>query len=628
MPLGTLAQPAGISTPKTAAQLPFPLFVNGNEISQGVSGADALSYTLRDPGFTGPQLFSFTIHDHTNAVRPWIAKQQPVLWFDATRSTPLFWGYIKDVSLQTRATWVDITVTCSDRSEGLDYGRPIVSVDAGTRKTDAAAIGVLVGTYGQDVSSAGGYIQTLDASLPASVPITRSTLRNAIDQVLGATSAVGAAAYVDAFGYLHTITTGDVAAPYTISDSAGYAATVRAASGLAGYWRLGEPSGTVANDVTGNHPGTYVNGPTLGVPGSIADDADTAVSFAAASSQAVLLSNNRILGGLANFSIVVRAKLGSFSGAQLALYCERGGTNDIVRLSVTSANGRPELTYRDDAGTLNVIDASSGSYLDGKFHTFAVTKAGTAVLLYADGVQVGSGTLTATDTMTNAGVPVYLGEDGGDPSIYMNGTLDEAAIWTRALTAAELTNLQNLAIGASIPAAIQVKDQGAADVDALYVYGGTPAGTGPVYAWQCGITTPPRSPMRWATLDAPQAVDANGAISAATVEFQRRQQAIVVTVTVSPDSVRGSLDGWAKGQLLTVTNSALGYSGKQFTITAVDMVVINGKGQRRYTITAGTDPVLFTRRVHRVHGKIKHVPLPTSSVVGALGNRGSLPPAR
>ena len=278
-------------------------------------------------------------------------------------------------------------------------------MDAGTRKTDAAAIGVLVGTYGQDVSSAGGYIQTLDASLPASVPITRSTLRNAIDQVLAATGVTGAVAYVDSVGYVHTMSAGDVAAPFTISDSPNYA----------------------------------------------------------------------------------------------------------------------------------------------------------------------------------------LGR---------------------------------------IPAALSVKDQGSMDVDALYVYGGTPAATGPVYAWQCGITTPPRSPMRWATLDVPQAMDANGAISAATVEFQRRQQAIVVTVTVSPDSVHGSFDGWAKGQLLTITNSALGYSSKQFTITAVDMVVINGKGQRRYTITAGTDPVLFTRRVHRGHAKLKHVPLPTSSVVGALGNRGSLPPAR
>src|SRR5437762_3660119 len=31
------------------------------------------------------------------------------------------------------------------------------------------------------------------------------------------------------------------------------------------YWRLGESGGTTAFDAIGIHPGTYVNGPTLGV---------------------------------------------------------------------------------------------------------------------------------------------------------------------------------------------------------------------------------------------------------------------------------------------------------------------------------------------------------------------------
>jgi hypothetical protein len=36
-----------------------------------------------------------------------------------------------------------------------------------------------------------------------------------------------------------------------------------------GYWRLGETSGTIANDETANNlDGTYVNAPTLGVAGA------------------------------------------------------------------------------------------------------------------------------------------------------------------------------------------------------------------------------------------------------------------------------------------------------------------------------------------------------------------------
>jgi hypothetical protein len=40
-----------------------------------------------------------------------------------------------------------------------------------------------------------------------------------------------------------------------------------------GYWRLGETSGETVNDETANSmDGTYVNAPTLGVPGVITDN--------------------------------------------------------------------------------------------------------------------------------------------------------------------------------------------------------------------------------------------------------------------------------------------------------------------------------------------------------------------
>ena len=45
------------------------------------------------------------------------------------------------------------------------------------------------------------------------------------------------------------------------------------------YWRLGESSGNVAVDETGNYNGTYVGTPTLGVDGLLVGDADTAVTF-------------------------------------------------------------------------------------------------------------------------------------------------------------------------------------------------------------------------------------------------------------------------------------------------------------------------------------------------------------
>jgi hypothetical protein len=396
-----LAQPLALSAPLTNAQLPFPLFINGNELSQGVSGADALTYRLRDPGFSGPQTFDFTIHDHTLAVVPWIAKQQQVVWYDSVKSTYLFSGFIKNLAYRTVGPWVDIAVTCSHISEALDFARPFTTWDSGIRgPSDRSMIGSLLGYAAPHGNlGSGGYIQVLNASMPASLPNDRTTLRNAIDQVLAATGVQGAVAYVDNLGFLHTMAIGDIGAPYNISDTPNYTTT--------------------------------------------------------------------------------------------------------------------------------------------------------------------------------------------------------------------------------IPAALTVMDQGAFDVDALYIYGGTTAGSGAIYTWQATAGSRPRSPLRWAMLDAPQAVDEATKLQAATVEFQRRQNALAVTLVVSGDSVHGGFDGWAKGQLISITNGPLGWSGKQLTISAVDMDVISGNGVRRYTITAGSDPVLFTARLAAAAARYRHKAIPGVRITGPIG--GPLP---
>jgi hypothetical protein len=386
-----LSASLGISTPLTAAQLPFPLFINGNDLSPGTPSApDALTYRLSDGGFAGPQLFSFTIHDHTLAVRPWIAKQQRVLWRDAVADRYLYHGFIKDLEFLPIAIGVDIMVTCSDLSEGLDYGRPIQTWDAGVHgASDRTQIQSLLAKFAHEPSlGSGGFIQVLNAAMPASLPTDRTTLRNAIDKVLGATGVTGAVAYVDVLGYLHTMALGDVNAPYNITDNA--------------------PNGTT-----------------------------------------------------------------------------------------------------------------------------------------------------------------------------------------------------------TVGAKLTVKDQGALDVDALLVYGGTDAGSGAEYS-----PTVARHPLRWATLDAPQAVDAATRHAAALVEFQRRQNVIAVSLEVT------GYDGWAKGQLVTITSATLGWAAKQFTISAVDMNVRSGNGVRHYVITAGTDPVLFTARLKYAAAQWQSVPVSGQALRGKLGGAG------
>ena len=71
---------------------------------------------------------------------------------------------------------------------------------------------------------------------------------------------------------------GDVILDWTSPLVQTYREKVVALSPVA-YWRLGESSGTTAADETGNHDGSYQNVVTLGQPGVLTGDPNTAASF-------------------------------------------------------------------------------------------------------------------------------------------------------------------------------------------------------------------------------------------------------------------------------------------------------------------------------------------------------------
>lgn len=220
--------------------------------------------------------------------------------------------------------------------------------------------------------------------------------------------------------------------------SPSYADLVLATPGLLSWYRLGERSGTVARDSFGLNTGSYEGSPTLGAPGLLSNDGDTAVTLDA-STKYVLCKAGRIVSGLASFSIVAWMSSGAVPTADRAIYCERGAAgNDIVKLECELGTGRPKFTYRDTAGTLNQNVALAGTYANNGRHLFAVTKAGTALVLYADGLPVRTATLTASDTFSGT-VSSRIGSDQAAATSTFPGTLDEVSLYNRALTAAEIS---------------------------------------------------------------------------------------------------------------------------------------------------------------------------------------------
>lgn len=234
MPALGLAQPLGISSPAAASTLPLMLRINGNVVNKYVP---VDSYQLTDMGFGSPQQLSFDVIDTTNAIGSILLGQALVQWSDEVAGTMLYQGYIKDVAGVSTAPYVHWTVTCNDLSEALDFARPVIAFTpptsqpgAGQGTTAGISIQSLLAQYSfLPNMGTGGFVQTL-GTVFTSNQIQMSTLRSAIDQILGATGVANAAYYVDAYGHLHVINTGDTTAPFaigaTVTGSSGGGATV------------------------------------------------------------------------------------------------------------------------------------------------------------------------------------------------------------------------------------------------------------------------------------------------------------------------------------------------------------------------------------------------------------------
>ena len=204
-----------LTTPLLAAVRPLQLMVAGVDLTLWSEDE-----RITEAGLGTPRTLSFRIRDRTGAADAYLAKLLPVIWMSNITGQPLFTGWIKDLQGDPHATYVVWDVICVDRSDALDFSRPIASDDGRAYGgTDGAIIAGLVAAYGTLNSlGQGGFIQTLTSAMPGAIPLQSTNLRGAIETVLAATGVAGASYYVDVFGFLHTFVSGDAAAPYEISD--------------------------------------------------------------------------------------------------------------------------------------------------------------------------------------------------------------------------------------------------------------------------------------------------------------------------------------------------------------------------------------------------------------------------
>ena len=228
----------------------------------------------------------------------------------------------------------------------------------------------------------------------------------------------------------------------------GYGAAVYADSPSL-YYRLDEAGGTTAADAsTSDSPGTYSGGVSLGSPGALAGIADTAASFDGSSG---LVASQKAYDNPSTYSLEIWFNTTTSQGGKLIGFGDRatGLSSNYDRHIYMQDNG--QLVFGTWTGSANTI-TTPAAYNDGKWHSVVATQSAQGMILYVDGVNVGTNPQTAAQAYTGYW---RIGGDNtwGSSSAYFAGILDEAAVYPVALTSDQVARHYHLGGGNVAPTA-------------------------------------------------------------------------------------------------------------------------------------------------------------------------------
>jgi hypothetical protein len=207
---------------------------------------------------------------------------------------------------------------------------------------------------------------------------------------------------------------------------------------LVGLWHLNETAGTTFVDSAGTgNTGNKQGNVTLGVTGKLLNAAtfDGATAYISTTKT----FNNPTLFTVAIWFKTVTAAGGHLIGMGNAITGSSG--NYDRHLYMTNAG---KIYFGVYPNAVRVVTTPL-SYNDGVWHQAVGTLSAAGLQLYMDGVLISTDAATTTAQSYTGYIRIGYDSVGGwtnQPSSYFfNGTLDEAAFWTRALSGTEVQQL-------------------------------------------------------------------------------------------------------------------------------------------------------------------------------------------
>jgi hypothetical protein len=273
----------------------------------------------------------------------------------------------------------------------------------------------------------------------ASVVITNAGTADAATYSVGVTNVAGGVVSTGAALTLRTPATGSYEAAVVNSKPAS-------------YWRLGESSGATAYDYMGGNDAVYTN-VTLGVPGYSTSDPNTAVAFDPGNPDGPGMASLPdgsifpLIGATPAFSLEAWVNWNVLTNVQRVFSYAGPGFHGIG-FGLNTATGLRFTTYGVQDYNLTLgTPLEPGTW----YHLVGVANGGT-FYFYINGALVGSIASTGAGIAPTIPSPFAIGRNPEGAIEAVNGTIDEPAVYNRALTADEILTHYSLgAYGTTTP---------------------------------------------------------------------------------------------------------------------------------------------------------------------------------
>ena len=220
-------------------------------------------------------------------------------------------------------------------------------------------------------------------------------------------------------------------------------------SGLGGWWKFDETSGTSAADASGGgNNGTLVNTPTW-----VAGKINNALELASAFSQRVTVPYNASF-NVNSFTVSAWFYNSDTSGTYGIFGTRTGGDNTFdlkiqsqtngINFQADLGNGTTWLSTSLNVGSLGTATCPRNAW---NHVAYAIDNVAQKVYIYINSVLYPPSpyTISGTPLLMKSGQTMTIGLDTAGGA-YFNGKLDDVRVYNRALSAGEIADIYNMGI--------------------------------------------------------------------------------------------------------------------------------------------------------------------------------------